>query len=95
TDAASVADPELPDIILKHGMKIPEAMDCLVEALSCPVSSVKDASAQVLLRLYDAFEGETEGILKKALAKATAISPGNKQIKQLCNRLNINNPSPR
>ena len=95
TDAASVTDPELPDIILKHGMKIPEAMDCLVEALSCPVSSVKDASAQVLLRLYDAFEGETDEILMKALAKAMATSPGNKQIKQLCNRLNINNPSPR
>jgi len=88
TDAASVADPELPDIILKHGMKIPEAIDCLVDALLCSVPPVKDAAAQVLLRLYDAFEDETHEILKKVLAKARAASPGNKQIEQLCSRLN-------
>ena len=91
TDAASVSDQELPDIILKHGMKIPEAIDCLIEALSCSMPSVKDAAGQVLLRLYDAFESETHGILKNGLARAMAASPANKRIQQLCDGLKISN----
>jgi hypothetical protein len=69
-------------------------MDCLVDALSCPVPSVKDAAAQILLRLYDAFESETDERLKKALAKAIAASPANKQIEQLYNRLNASKTLP-
>jgi glycogen synthase len=89
TDAASVSDHDLPDIILKHGMQIPEAIGCLVDALSCPVLAVRDASAKVLLRLYDAFESETDETLKKFLIKSVGASPQNKYIEQLCSRLKI------
>ena len=89
TEAALAADQELPDIILKNGMEIAEAVDCLVEALSCSVAAVRQAAVKVLLRLDSAFEGQTHEILKKRLTKAMTAYPENKNIEQLCKRLRI------
>ena len=69
--------------------EIAEAVDCLVDALSCPVASVKQAAVKILLRLNAAFEGKTDGILKKRLLKAMAVFPENKYIEQVCKRLEI------
>ena len=89
TDAVGVTDQELPDTILKNGMKIPQAIDCLVDVLSCTVPSVREASVQMLLRLNGTFETQTHEILKKCLKKAVALSPNNKSIEHLCKCLEI------
>lgn len=88
-EAASVTNLELPDIILKNGMKAAEAVDCLIAALSCPVLSVRKAATEVLLRLDGVFEGQAHRALKNRLSKARAASPENKNIQQLCQRLKI------
>ena len=56
-EASGLPDAELANLILKKGMKIPEAVDYLVDALTCPVGSVRKASEKVLSRLSGVFEG--------------------------------------
>jgi hypothetical protein len=86
-EASSMQDSELASLILKKGMKIPEAVDYLVDALTCPVGSARRASEKVLIRLYGIFEGEYLSTFQNRLERAVRNHPENKNIKRLAQRL--------
>ena len=46
-----VSDRAPADAVLKKGMSVPEAIDQLIHALSCELSSVRNAAAKALVRL--------------------------------------------
>lgn len=86
-EASGTSDADLADLILKKGMKIPQAVDCLVASLSCPVASVRKASEKVLSRLSDIFQGQCYTIFQKRLEKAFEDVPENKNLKTFFDRL--------
>jgi hypothetical protein len=83
TAAADVSDHDLPDMILRSGMKVPDAVDCLVAALSCPTAAVKKATEKVLLRLYQAMDGRSLAVMQKRMSKSLAEDPQNKHLIRL------------
>jgi len=68
-DAQGVSDHELPDLVLKKGMKVEYVIHCLAEALAAPVSSVRTAAQNCLERLYRVLGDEVTAILKKRIDK--------------------------
>jgi len=91
-ESSGLPDAELANLILKKGMKIPEAVDCLIDALTCPVGSVRKASEKALCRLSGVFEGESLSIFQKRLRKAVSDLPQNKTIRRFTESLIENKP---
>lgn len=87
--AASAENPnqELPDLILKSGMTVPEAVDFLIEALFCSVPSVRNATEKVLLRLCETLDGQGLAILQKRLSKSVKQAPDNRRISRLFEKI--------
>ena len=86
-EASALPDDELANLILKKGMKIPEAVNCLIDALTCPVKSARDASEKILCRLSGVFEGEFLKIFQKRLRKAVSDLPQNKTTRRFAELL--------
>lgn len=63
-------DGELADTVLKSGMKLTEAADCLVKALACPIPSVQKAIENILIRLHGQLRNDGDFDLAKRLADA-------------------------
>ena len=70
-DMADAPNTELANIILRKGMTIPEAVNSLLDALTCPILSVRRAVEKKLLRLYTVLQSDIRTIVEKRLARAT------------------------
>ena len=80
-------DAELADIILRNGLKIPEAINCLLDALTCRISSVKKAVDNTLIRLSAILQKDILIIIEKRLAHAATEETEKKRMKQLIERI--------
>ena len=88
-DMAKAPDHELPDIILSNGMTLPEAAQCLVKALGCPVASVQRKIENIIERIYKLLGDSTDLNLEKRLNEVLAGENTllSKQAARLKNRL--------
>lgn len=82
-------DHELPNIILQKGMTVPEAAQCLVKALGCPIASVSNKIETILCRLYGVLGDNPDFNLEKRLSESqnTPDERLRKQASHLKNRL--------
>ena len=88
-DMAKAPEHELPDIVLSNGMTIPEAAQCLVKALGCPIASVQQKIENILERIYSILGNSPDLNLEKRLneAKNSDNILLSKQAARLKNRL--------
>ena len=71
-DLSRAPDHELADIILQNGLTIPEATDCLVNALACKVPDVVRCVKDIIERLYGILGTVADANLQKKLSEARA-----------------------
>jgi glycogen synthase len=64
-------DKELPNIILKNGLTIPEAVNALLDALGCSIPSVRKQVEKTLIRFNTVLEKEMLKIIQKRLVLPT------------------------
>ena len=71
-DLSRAPDHELAAIILQNGLTIPEATDCLVNALACKVPDVVRCVKDIIERLYGILGTVADANLQKKLSEARA-----------------------
>jgi glycogen synthase len=86
-EAEGTPDHELANLILKNGMNIPYAMNCLVDALMAPVEAVREAAEKCLMRLYSELQEDALKILEKRRTAATADESEKKAIHRLLEKI--------
>lgn len=77
------ADSELTHIILREGLTIPEAVNCLLDALACPILSVRKAVENALLRLYGVLKHDMLPLVERRLSLASTEEAQKKIITRL------------
>ncbi|MHC4233322.1 MAG: glycosyltransferase family protein, partial [Planctomycetota bacterium] len=74
---------ELANIILQNGLTISEAVNVLLDALGCPIPSVRRQVEKILVRLYTALEKEISKVLQKRLTLAASDEAEKKYINRM------------
>ena len=91
---ADAPQAELANIILQKGLSIPEAVNCLLDALSCPILSVKKAVENVLLRLHPVLQNDIIALVGKRLSAAAADDNEKKRLNRLLEQIARINAKP-
>jgi hypothetical protein len=84
TDAS---DAELANIILQKGLTVPEAINCLLDALRCQILSVRKAVENILLRLYAVHRNDILMLIEKYLLQAGVEEIEKKKINRLIEQM--------
>ncbi len=87
-EMSDVADSELADVILRKGLTIPEAVNCMLDALTCPILSVRRAVTKKLLRLYTVLQSNISSVVEKRLLRAGTDELEKKRMNQLLEQIN-------
>lgn len=81
--AREVSDHELPNLILREGMKIPDAAEALIDALSASLPDVQKAASELLDRLCTVLKRDALPVIEKRLAVVAKNPEGQKIANQL------------
>ncbi|MBL7214181.1 MAG: glycogen/starch synthase [Phycisphaerae bacterium] len=84
---ADAPEAELANMILREGLTVPEAVNCLLDALSCPISSVRKAVENVLLRLYPILQNDILTAIDKHLSLSGADEAEKKMLHRLLEKI--------
>ncbi len=78
---------ELANVILQNGLTVPEAVNALLDAMTCTIPSVRKKTEATLERLYTVLKKDIDTMLQKRLNKAQTNSPQYKNLSELTERL--------
>jgi glycogen synthase len=84
---SETVDAELTHIILREGLTIPEAVHSLLDALTCPILSVRKAVENALLRLYGVIKTDMLPLVEKRLSLASTDDTQKKLINRLLEQI--------
>lgn len=84
---ADEAETELPHVILREGLTVPEAVNSLLDALACPILSVRKAVENTLLRLYAVLQNVMPPLIQKRLSLAATEDAQKKIITRLLEQM--------
>ena len=87
----NAADTELANIILQNGLTIPEAINALLDTMTCTIPSVRNQVEKTLLRLYTIMKRDIDTILRKRAENASAAGTDNKYLKLLIEKIALTN----
>ncbi len=80
---ADAPQAELANMILREGLTVPEAVNSLLNALACPIPSVRRAVENGLLRLYPVLGNDIRNLAEKRTNLSTVDDSEKKNIKRL------------